>query len=406
MMVWSALRRITAGGRACAAVCIMAGAVLAAGSHMTAYGAGSSVIENVAVTLKSDYGEQEEILEPQITASGSGYSLEDFQYRTEYEKWKPGKKVRVEITLVADAGKVFPTSLNHSQCKVTGADFVSARALEDNKLQVKVDYKPVMVLGNTTEAGWSSTYKNRAVWKAVDSAPGYSLVLYGDNKVVKRLTVTSASADLDEFMRDEEKTYFYEVKAIPTNSEEKKYLKEGEFIAASAHEVDWEETGSGSSDGGGIKGNNYILPNGRKDVNTWKKVSNQWYYFDGNGNMTKGWQFINGYWYYMGNNGVMQKGWINPSGNAWFYANENGEMLTGWVQPEPSAWYYMDASGYMQRGWVLVNGKWYYLNDSGKMMTGWIQVSGIWYYLYSDGSMAANTVIDGYTIDGSGAANR
>lgn len=408
MMAWSIWKRIVAGRQVCAAACISIGMVLAAGSHMAAYGADSSVIEDVAVTLTSSYGEQEEILEPQITAGGNGYSLEDFQYRTEYEKWKPGKKVRVEITLAADGGKVFPTSLNHNQCKVTGADFVSARALEDNKLQVKVDYKPVMVLGNTTEAGWSRTYKNRALWKAVDSAPGYSLVLYGDNKVVKRLTVTSASADLSEYMKDEEKTYFYEVKAIPTNSEEKKYLKEGEFIAASAHEVDWdwEETSSNVSDGGGIKGNNYILPDGRKDVNTWKKVSNQWYYFDGNGNMTRGWQFINGYWYYMGDNGVMQKGWINPSGNTWFYTNENGEMLTGWVQPEPSAWYYMDASGYMQRGWVLVNGKWYYLNDSGKMLTGWVQVSGIWYYLYSDGSMAANTVIDGYAIDGNGAANR
>ncbi|MFQ9703380.1 MAG: hypothetical protein ACLR0U_16780 [Enterocloster clostridioformis] len=40
------------------------------------------------------------------------------------------------------SGKIFPTSLNRSQCKVTGADFVSAKALDDTTLQVKVDYKP------------------------------------------------------------------------------------------------------------------------------------------------------------------------------------------------------------------------------------------------------------------------
>lgn len=403
MTVWDNLRRMAVRG-GCLGACLMMAVSFAADS-MTAYGAESSVIEQVTVTLKSSYGEPELIMEPEITVSGTGCSLEDFQYMTDYEKWKPGRKVRIEITVAAADGKVFPTSLNRSQCKVSGADFVSARALEDDKLQVKVDYKPVMVLGNTTDAGWSSTYGSRAVWKAVEHAPGYSLVLYGDNKSVKRLTVTTTTVDLAEYMKDDEKTYFYEVKAIPTNSDEKKYLKEGEFIASTANEVDWDVTDD-TSDGGAIKGSNYILPNGRKDANTWKKVSDQWYYFDQNGNMAKGWQYINGYWYYMGNNGVMRKGWINPSGDTWFYTNENGEMLTGWVQPTPSTWYYMDSSGVMQRGWVQVNGKWYFLDSSGKMLTGWVQVAGVWYYLFGDGSMAVNTVIDGWTIDGSGAARQ
>ena len=60
----------------------------------------------------------------------------------------------------------------------------------------------------------------------------------------------------------------------------------------------------------------------------------------------------------------------------------------------------------MQRGWVQVNGKWYFLDSSGKMLTGWVQVAGVWYYLFGDGSMAVNTVIDGWTIDGSGAARQ
>ena len=29
--------------------------------------------------------------------------------------------------------------------------------------------------------------------------------------------------------------------------------------------------------------------------------------------------------------------------------------------------------------------------------------NGTWYYLYSDGAMASNTVIDGYSLDASGA---
>ena len=79
-------------------------------------------------------------------------------------------------------------------------------------------------------------------------------------------------------------------------------------------------------------------------------------------------------------------------------------IQTGWVQPEPGAWYYMDGSGRMQIGWVQVNGTWYYMAQNGRMQTGWVQVGGLWYYLYPDGSMAANTVIDGWTLGPSGAA--
>lgn len=419
--IWNSLRRLITGGCAC----IMAVALMN-GRDMEAFGADSSVVESVTVTIADNYGGQEEILEPVITI-GTGGSLGDVQYSTAYDKWKPGKKVRMDITVVAEEGKVFPTSLNSSQCKVTGASFVSARGLEDNKLQVKVDYKPVMVLGDTEKAGWSSSGGNRAVWKSVAHAPGYSIVLYGDNKVVKRFTVEGTSADLSQYMKDDDKTYFYEVKAIPVTSEQKKYLKEGGFVASEAQDYDGDddEWNSNSSDGGSIKGNSYILPDGTKDVNSWKRVSNNWYYFDHNGNMTKGWQFINGLWYYMDSRGVMKTGWVNPSGNNWFFLSENGDMRTGWVQPRPLDWYYLDGSGYMQRGWAFVNGRWYYLgadgkmqrgwlqlggkwyylgqNPEGAMMQGWVQISGVWYYFYGDGTMAVDTVIDGWRVGANGA---
>ena len=69
-------------------------------------------------------------------------------------------------------------TLNRSKCKVTGADFVSAKALDDSSLQVKADYRPVTVLGDTQQAGWSSTSKKKAVWKSVEYAPGYTCLLY------------------------------------------------------------------------------------------------------------------------------------------------------------------------------------------------------------------------------------
>ena len=376
------------------------------GSGLAAYGAESSVVEDITVTFKADYGEQGEIPDPEITVTGKGCSLGDVQYRTAYDRWKPGKKVRVEITLNADEGKVFPVSLTRSQCKVSGAEFVSAKALDDGTFQVKADYRPIVALADTERAGWSSKNAGRAVWKSVEYAPGYSLVLYGDDKVVKRMNVSTNSVDLSEFMADDDKTYYYEVKAVPTTSDEKKYLKEGNFVSSTSQELDWdEETDNGTGDGGSVKGNNYVLPDGTKETDTWKKIGGYWYYFDQRGSMAKGWQNIGGFWYYMDANGRMQTGWVNTEGDTWYYLYENGGMGVGWIQPQPGVWYYADGDGKMHRGWLSLNGKWYYLNPDGRMRTGWLQEGANAYYFFSDGSMAVNAMIEGRYIDVNGVAH-
>lgn len=373
-------------------------AALGLGTAMTlwmgvcAYGAQSSVIESVNVTFKTVYGEPEEIPVPEITVSGKSCFLEDVQYRTDYDNWKPGRKVRVEVTVAAEDGKYFPATLNRSKCKVTGADFVSARSLDDSSLQVKADYRPVTVLGDTQKAGWSSTSKKKAVWKSVEYAPGYTLTLYGDNKVVKRMTVESNSVNLADYMTDMDKTYYYEVKAVPVTSDEKKYLKEGQYVTSTDQEFDWEDyekeekRSQEPGDGGSFKGDNYVMPDGSKAVDTWKMVSGKWYYFDGSGNRVKGWLYTGGRWYYMDQNGAMCTGWISPGDGFWYYLGENGDMLTGWIQPIP--------------------GTWYYLGTDGRMQTGWLNDNGTWYYLDSSGSMAVDRTVDGWNIGPDGKASR
>ena len=69
-------------------------------------------------------------------------------------------------------------------------------------------------------------------------------------------------------------------------------------------------------------------------------------------------------------------------------------------------WYYFNNSGAMQTGWLNDGGTWYYFNNSGAMQTGWQLIGGAWYYFYSGGNMAVNTVIDGWSIDGSGVATK
>ena len=348
--------------------------------HMyTAYGADSSIIETMSIKFNTTFGDPEEIPQPQITISGSGVSIGDIYYKTEYENWKPGKKVRMEITVDAAQGKYFPVSLGRSKCRVTGADFVSAKALDNTTMQVKVDYTPVTVLGDTALAGWSSLDSEKAVWKKVDYAPGYALTLYGNDKVVKRMTVTDNSVSLKEYMTDPDKIYYYQVKAVPVTAEQKKYLKEGEFITSKEQDVDDSEeeekekkhaaTSQSSSTGPGIagslKGDNFVMPDGTLAVNTWKLVGGIWYYFNAEGNRTRGWFLYGGKWYYFDGNGCMKTGWVD----------------TG-------------------------NGTWYYLNPDGDMKTGWFYDKNIWYYLNNDGSMAVNRSQDGWYLGADGAGRK
>ena len=345
----------------------------------TAYGADSSIIETMSITFNTTFGDPEEIPQPQITISGSGVSIGDIYYKTEYENWKPGKKVRMEITVDAAQGKYFPVSLGRSKCRVTGADLVSAKALDNTTMQVKVDYTPVTVLGDTALAGWSSLDSEKAVWKKVDYAPGYTLTLYGNDKVVKRMTVTDNTVSLKEYMTDPDKIYYYQVKAVPVTAEQKKYLKEGEFITSKEQDVDDSEeeekekkhaaTSQSCSTGPGIagslKGDSFVMPDGTLAVNTWKLVGGIWYYFNAEGNRTRGWF---------------------PYGGKWYYFDGNGCMKTGWVDTG--------------------NGKWYYLNPDGDMKTGWLYDKNIWYYLNNDGSMAVNCSQDGWYLGADGAGRK
>ena len=375
----------------CAAVMCMSSSFGMPGVFpLEAQAAESSVIESLSVTFESTWGDAEEILEPQIRVSGSGVSLADVQFGTDPENWKPGKKVRVEVNVVADEGKYFPTSLGSSKCKVSGATFVSAKALDDNTLQVKADYLPVTVLGTTQEAGWSNSTSKKAVWKRVSYAPGYSLTLYGNDKVVKRMTVTSNTADLSDYMKDSDKYYYYEVKAVPVTDAQKKYLKEGEIVLSSERmldESDSEVSGNGQEDSGSFKGDHYVSPDGSLAVNTWKKIDGSWYYFGADGNRSRGWTNYGNRWYYMDGNGVMQTGWIFPGDGTWYYLGPDGDMVTGWLQQTPGTWYYLNGDGRMHTGWLLLNGSWYYLNADGRMHTGWLLLNDTWYYLNADGRM-------------------
>lgn len=319
------------------------------------YAADSVVIRSVNLKFDSQYG-NEEILMPGISTSTVGVSVKEAVWKRDISKWKASKNERVSVFLTSDT-TIFANAYNRSECKVTGAKFVSAKALDNNTLEVKVDYVPVVILGRTARAGWSDSKKTKAVWEKVEFATGYQVALYADDKLKKRISVETNMVDLSEYM-DKDAVYYYEVRAIGYTADDRKYMKEGDYVTSDDTIMEYDGDTSGK-----WKGNTYKQEDGGVPRNSWKQILNDWYYFDGNG--------------------VYQTGWL-LSGQRWYYMNpKDGKLLTGWQ---------------------FVNGKWYYLNPGGgEMLTGWIQTQpGIWYYLNPDGSMASSTNVGNYWVDASG----
>jgi glucan-binding YG repeat protein len=126
-----------------------------------------------------------------------------------------------------------------------------------------------------------------------------------------------------------------------------------------------------------------------------------WTYNKADGTKATGWIKDGSTWYFLKADGVMSTGWVKD-GSTWYFLKADGVMSTGWVK-DGSTWYFLNGSGAMKTGWVNDNGTWYYLAGSGAMQTGWINDNGTWYYCNASGAMLANTTVDGYKLNASGA---
>lgn len=136
----------------------------------------------------------------------------------------------------------------------------------------------------------------------------------------------------------------------------------------------------------------------------WVKTDAGWTFYNTDGSQAKGkWVNDNGTWYMIKADGIMVTGWYNDNGT-WYYLQSSGAMKTGWLN-DNGTWYYLQSSGAMKTGWLKdTDGNWYYLQSNGAMKTGWFKdTDGNWYYLQSSGAMAANTTIEGYRLNASGA---
>ncbi|MBI6082148.1 cell wall-binding protein [Clostridium perfringens] len=109
----------------------------------------------------------------------------------------------------------------------------------------------------------------------------------------------------------------------------------------------------------------------------WKKIDDEWYYFNGNGTLKTGWLSLGGKRYYLNDqDGNMVIGALAIEGKQ-YYFNSNGELIkkTGWLKGKNLetggiCWYYFDEEGNLQKGFKNIDGVNYYFTENGFMATG------------------------------------
>lgn len=141
-----------------------------------------------------------------------------------------------------------------------------------------------------------------------------------------------------------------------------------------------------------------------------------WCYFDENGKDLNGWKQLNGNWYYFGS-GSMMTGWIRDGGEYYYMDPVTGVMKTSGTETRDGVTYEFSLSGLSKKidglkengesgdGWLEENGRTYYMRNGQKVVNEWLQDGNAWYYVGADGAMYTEAhFIDGtfYMFAGAG----
>lgn len=356
--------------------------------------------------------------ETYVGTNSTKYSVRSAEWTsssTSEKELKIGDEPKMKIYLDADGYDsrdreyVFRGGYSSSNVSIKGGTFVSARPVSSGReLEVTVKLSPIKGQYPTPDdAYWRGSGYGRAVWESDSDnrkllSGYYDVYLYRGSTAVKKLEAYQGTSYNFYPYMTKKGTYSFKVRSVPApssslgNSSRSEWLESDEVYIDEQHVSD----GSGQTDGNGTSSSAgqvgwiqdgstwyYRYPDGSYQTNSWLKVNNKWYLFDGSGKMLTGWQ---------------------ARGDQWFYLNGSGEMLTGWLKSADGKWYYMNTNagsmeGAMLKGWINLGGKIYYLGGDGAMLEGWNQVEGNWYYFYPGyGHKAVNTYIDSFYVDGNG----
>ena len=385
-------------------------------------------------------------------AMDSGYEVSSYSIDGK-NQGSPKKPYTYTISVKAEGGSFFD---DETVVEVRGAYEMAVTEKSKSSIKIKANAYPFTILKepqNIKEDGGSYS------WDKVDYANGYDVVIYynaknGDDKVAKK-SVTGTRINVKSYSEGGKEIDHIAVRAKYDKKDDlAQYIADSQYVDPSG-DVDSEYSDDGyifnlitlkakginkgsfkeysakkkkktssekakdnkkrpSSDyyGNTEENNGSGGPSAR--VSGWRQNGEDWY-FEENGQLSKGWKQIKDQWYFFDEDGKMLTGW-RKIGEQWYYLDQNaasaGAMLSGWAFLN-NQWYYLEpkaeGQGKMLTGWQEINGQWYYFQpENGAMLSGWQNIGDKWYFLNVNkegvpaGAMLKDTVQDGYTINAEG----
>jgi len=104
-------------------------------------------------------------------------------------------------------------------------------------------------------------------------------------------------------------------------------------------------------------------------------------------------------------NGAYAK-WKTNQNGTWWEESDGSYPVNEWKKISEE-WYYFDYLGYRVTGWQKIKSQWYYFDTDGKMAVGWREIDGKWYYFtigngteHPHGSWIDNNTCEKGTIKG------
>ena len=258
-------------------------AFLSMGTLFSAYGQ-EKAITSIPLTFSWDTAPKGGELVGNVYAVSSNgeFKVEGAVYDKKDDQWDYGERPIVEVELSAKDGYYF-SSTKRSIFSLTGcgAQFKTAEKDSDGSALILQVYLPA-IDGNlpaTTSVSWNLT---TAVWDKVNGAKNYEVRLYRDKILVTTQKTTESTYDFSSYI-NVEGNYTFTVRALGTySSQAGPWTDNSEPLTIRTEDTwfitngTWDKTSSGWR---------YVYPNTVYPVNSWRCISDNWYYFGNNGYM-------------------------------------------------------------------------------------------------------------------------
>lgn len=217
--------------------------------------------------------------------------------------WKPGGKVTGRLYVDMDTSQAYTAKkdavkftvvdgqeeedpiesfLRRNEVKTLSTKRYTGDDYEGSVYEIRFSYQVAAKLGEPTSADWDENTPGLARWSSVPFAGAYELHLFDDSGMVCSVESSGESSYNFAPYMDKKAPYYYEVRAIAQNGDQRKYLKDGEMTRSKPST----STEPGITEGRWAdfqEGRRYLMPDGSFLRDGWKLVHHNWYFFNADG---------------------------------------------------------------------------------------------------------------------------